>query len=751
MPCWRRALPAALLLMLSTTSAAPLITAAAVDPFANCGAGEAGIEVLRGELDSPFGLEQWCCGNTTWSSFSWRAKATRNVNFTVARHTPAVPGGRSNGTECVAHPTAPDCFSFCFNSSRGGPCSPPKGPTAPAPAACQVALDAVCSASSNAKCTNDTVKAYGQAALPLVGLYDGGEREASDHTTPQHHPLSRASPSDPHSHPPWVSWFLAGMYNSSTGLHPSSPAWRCYARSALDSKHEHWNGNAVVPLSCGQSNTALRGALALAFASTSTCAPVRPGLAAYPADTWTSWNDVRPSDLTTSRKNKNATSTVGTYYCQGYPNEYLDPVQHLVLNLQVRGIFTGNSSNVSLEIRPIRPAGPTYQIDAMVAPINGGGGAFVPGTSRSLSIPFMLARENLTTVASHLGPQITTAVRPLITEHEHNRAIFRALPQNKKTPRKIQVVQGYHGGNDVEGWLAASRALVGFGATGITAPASIPARQIFDAAGVVAARVGGGLRPPTNTTSHRPLEACKAATSDNGHCWGHSDAEVAANLKLWAESYVRPMRAAGFKTLSQFSLHDELGWSYPEVWAGAANISGNPRVFKRFQQYLKANSGLTTPQDFGADSWEKVVPITFTNITAGEKHEQALRVRVYWSIRFAAFDVVSFYSKATAALIAANDGEAFSIYTNTNNFHGRLFTPGQSHVQPGTGVVTQGSDRGGMDWMEAGRFKAGSMLWTEDWFAVRRVTTSHSELSIAFLQTQCVAVCSQSSVLSGCA
>ena len=39
--------------------------AAGVDPFANCGAGEAGIEVLRGELDSPLGLEQWCCGNTT--------------------------------------------------------------------------------------------------------------------------------------------------------------------------------------------------------------------------------------------------------------------------------------------------------------------------------------------------------------------------------------------------------------------------------------------------------------------------------------------------------------------------------------------------------------------------------------------------------------------------------------------------------------------------------------------------------------
>lgn len=38
-------------------------------------------------------------------------------------------------------------------------------------------------------------------------------------------------------------------------------------------------------------------------------------------------------------------------------------------------------------------------------------------------------------------------------------------------------------------------------------------------------------------------------------------------------------------------------------------------------------------------------------------------------------------AKATAALIAANGGESFSIYTNTNNFHGRLYTPGGVHVQ----------------------------------------------------------------------
>ena len=55
------------------------------------------------------------------------------------------------------------------------------------------------------------------------------------------------------------------------------------------------------------------------------------------------------------------------------------------------------------------------------------------------------------------------------------------------------------------------------------------------------------------------------------------------------------------------------------------------------------------------------------------------QVRVYWSVRFAAFDVVSFYGKATAALVAANGDEPFSIYTNCNNFHGRYVGPAISN------------------------------------------------------------------------
>jgi hypothetical protein len=76
----------------------------------------------------------------------------------------------------------------------------------------------------------------------------------------------------------------------------------------------------------------------------------------------------------------------------------------------------------------------------------------------------------------------------------------------------------------------------------MTATASVPLKEIFDSAGVVAARIVGGLRPPTNSTSHLPLEVCKDAVYDNGHCWGRTDAEVLTNLKIWVRCVFFPDR-----------------------------------------------------------------------------------------------------------------------------------------------------------------------------------------------------------------
>jgi hypothetical protein len=137
------------------------------------------------------------------------------------------------------------------------------------------------------------------------------------------------------------------------------------------------------------------------------------------------------------------------------------------------------------------------------------------------------------------------------------------------------------------------------------------------------------------------------------------------------------MRSAGFQQLTQFALHDELGYDFAMVGvtpdSGPNNITHNPRVFARFHSYLRNMSGLTTPQNFGASSWGDVIPLTRSNLTAtaavthSAAVEHGLRVRYYWSMRFVAWDVETWYAKATAALVAANGGERFSIYTNWNN------------------------------------------------------------------------------------
>jgi hypothetical protein len=152
------------------------------------------------------------------------------------------------------------------------------------------------------------------------------------------------------------------------------------------------------------------------------------------------------------------------------------------------------------------------------------------------------------------------------------------------------------------------------------------------------------------------------------HCWGDTDAEVDGRLRRWADTIVGPMRKAGFKKLAQISLDDELAWHYPGFWEDTNAITGKPRLVKRYKEYLINNSGFATPQDFGADSWKAVVPAPAHGV-ANLKHPTVnstltARRAFYWSIRFGTWDTEAWFARATAALVAANDGESFQIYTN---------------------------------------------------------------------------------------
>ena len=527
------------------------------DPFANCGAGEAGREVLDGEGDSPFPFP-WCCGNTTWSTFKYRIRASRNFAFVRGSSELPAPGGLSNSSECSTHAGSPDCFSFCFNQT------------------------------------------------------------------------------DSHANQTCVTQFAA--------------------------------------------------------------------------DEWTEWRNFDPGAVAWD-KTSNRPETVASFYCGLHPNAGLDPIRHLVLGLWVRGIMPGNVSVVQVGVQPggKRASEAAFIVNATVGYLASEYGGTESGNGAPVYVRFMVSRENLTATDTD-----SADTRALTTAREHEAKLFAALPRIPKAPRKIQVNQAYSGASDAGAWTQATQALYATGFSGVRAPSTSLAKELWPQnlrAGVPSCMLAQSTVPDV----FKRCGGWPVTSPIVGHCWGSTDEEAAEGLKTMAESYIGPLRAVGFTNLTGCAMHDELQWGYPWIWHGNNNITrDNPRVLKRFHDYIRNNSGFTTPQELGADSWDDVVPINMRNVSTG-KYWQGLRQRVYWSIRFIGFDAATWFASATKALIAANNGEYFSTYTNMRNFHGRLITPGYRIVSS-SGDVSFKDDAGGMDWFEAGRHRSVTTLWTEDWF-----------------------------------
>lgn len=329
----------------SKSAASP--AAPPADPFANCGNDEVGIvRAGSGELNTPFGTHPYCCGNTTWSSFSWRAKASPNTPISPDLQ-PASGSGRANASWCLTQgpdkPLSFDCFTFYINSSK---------------------------------------ESAGGGASAGYNGHNYSETRA------------------------------AGM--------------------------------------------------------------------------WTNWRQFNPNEATMQHVGTMPTTggTVGAYHCYAYPNFYMDPIRHLVVPLSVDGVYAGNMSTITIEVKPggARAGQPTYQLNATVSGLDN-----TRTPKSSIVVQLVVTRENLT--AAEGGE------RPLMTERDKHARLWSVLPKIKRAPQKILIKQGYHGGNDMGDWQDAARALVGMGASALSAPPSAAVSQIFQATGVVAAGLGGGLSP----------------------------------------------------------------------------------------------------------------------------------------------------------------------------------------------------------------------------------------------------------------
>lgn len=478
------------------------------------------------------------------------------------------------------------------------------------------------------------------------------------------------------------------------------------------------------------------------------------------AGTWSGWHDF--------------TAKASAALCETYPNAAMDPSWSMVLSASVQGIQPGNMSTITLDIQPGGPRAheSTYMINVTVTPLRqmeDGGSNFAPAV-RLLTPNFYLV----------IAAENNTMQPPVITGRAYNQKYYAAMPQSlaMKTPHRIRILQEYDSrDNDVGAHLDAFKALVNqLGASALKVAGSSAAEQQL-AAAAGATYAGGRLTAPCNHTRCKTDHSFPNVTTDQ---------DVDAMVNNWAIAWVEMMKGTGanMSALTQMEMYDEIGWSFPSVLAGSEcyyanidcfNVSLNDRVLTRFHNYIRTKSGLHSPTDFGAETWSDVLPLTNLSVIelgTNPKQVQAQRILFYWSIRYTAHDIETYFARVVAAVARANGNEPVGAFLNCNNFHGRLYEPlgpritfrdglrrtptttthdGNMHKVQGSTVGENA--KGGIDWFEAGRLRSGDILWTEDvshvqptsvaWLAAKNPATA----SLRLRHTPDVAGCLQTTVV----
>lgn len=312
-----------------------------------------------------------------------------------------------------------------------------------------------------------------------------------------------------------------------------------------------------------------------------------------------------------------------------------------------------------------------------------------------------------------MGPRLGVLVwrdqagRPqAATMAEYNRRYWQALGQvdlaPEVRPQRFPIVDRFIGGDDDRrAWREGIEQLNRAGFSALMLPPDKKLRELL---------LSTGQRRTAWAVYNPP-----------GYAFDFGDEVTEEAIRRWADEQAQPYRKAGYASedMALFAMSDEPGWYYPQIFE---SLRSDPAARKRFHQYLQAQ-GLT-PQDLGAESWETVQPL-------GRSQAQDLpRKRLfYWTMRFFAYDSARHFARCTHALEEAfhqgaspqlPPGERVSlpILTNWNFFSGRFYVPGP--VANNRDKQNPDAAMGGHDWLEFGRLRGCTMLWTEDWFSDRQ-------------------------------
>jgi len=259
------------------------------------------------------------------------------------------------------------------------------------------------------------------------------------------------------------------------------------------------------------------------------------------------------------------------------------------------------------------------------------------------------------------------------------------IPEEQR-PKKFPIVDRFIGGDDDRlAWKEGIEQLAKAGFSVLMLPPNPKIRELLLATGI--------------------KRTAWAVYSPPGYAFDHGGKADPETIAKWAESQATPYLKAGYakEDMAMFTMSDEPGWYFPRAFEP---LEKNPEAMKRFHAYLKEQK--LEPADVGAKSWDEVKPLG-----RSQAKDLASRRLFYWTMRFFSYDSSRHFAECTRALEKAFY-PGMPVVTNWNFFSGRLYVPGP--VANNSEKQSPDAAMGGHDWLEFGRLRGGTMLWTEDWF-----------------------------------
>ncbi len=328
-------------------------------------------------------------------------------------------------------------------------------------------------------------------------------------------------------------------------------------------------------------------------------------------------------------------------------------------------------------------------------------GGVIDPTVVEAELKFDGAEQPVALSGELLGPRLGVLVwrddtgRPhAATMAEYNRRYWEALQQvnvpETQRPRKFPIVDRFIGGDDDRrAWREGIEQLNRAGFSAIMLPPDAKLREMLLATG--------------------QRRTAWAVYNPPGYAFDFDPQVTSESIDDWAKQQSKPYRDAGYapEDMALFAMSDEPGWYYPQAFE---TLTSQPEALQRFRKYLQAQ-GLS-PADVGAKTWEDVLPISRSQA----KSLPSKRL-FYWTMRFFPFESARHFARCTAALEEAFYPGA-PVLTNWNFFSGRFYVPGP--VANNRDKQSPDAAMGGHDWLEFGRLRGGTMLWTEDWFSDRQ-------------------------------